>query len=168
VKALAPEIPHKARLGGVRLGLTKPVDVEIAAAEVLEAARRAGAKAPKVLVQRLVHGAEVLVGAVIDERFGASVTMRPGGALAEAGEATFVPAPLTSRQAVLFVGEQAARCGLDPADHDLRATARAVEAIARAAHDLQGRLVSLEANPLLVGRGGAVAVDALAEARPPS
>lgn len=165
VKALAPEIPHKARLGGVRVGLATPVDVEVATAEVLQAARRAGAKDPKVLVQQMVSGAEVLVGAVVDERFGAAVTIRPGGALAEAGEATFVPAPLTLRQALVYVEEQRGRCRLDPARHDLRALARAVEAVARAAHDLRDRLTSLEANPLIVMKRGAIAVDALAEAR---
>lgn len=168
VKALAPEIPHKAKLGGVRLGLDNPTDVEVAAAEVLRSARRAGAKTPQVLVQQMVHGHEVLVGAVVDEGFGACITIRPGGSLAEAGEAVFVAAPLTPKQAQAFVGTQAARCGLDPAEHDLRALAKAVEAIARAAHDLRDRLASLEANPLLVSKSGAVAVDALAEARTPA
>ena len=168
VKAVAPEIPHKARLGGVRLGLATPEQVEAAATEVLRAAKRAGAKLPKVLVQRMVPGAEVLVGAVVDERFGAAVTIRPGGAVAEAGEATFVAAPLSRKQAVRFVEEEAASCRLDPRAHDLPAVARAVEAIARAAHDLRGRLVSLEANPLMVTGHGAIAVDALAEARPPA
>jgi acetyltransferase len=168
VKALAPELPHKAKLGGVRLGLSNPTDVEVAAAEVLQAARRGGAEAPKVLVQQMARGAEVLVGAVVDERFGALLTVRPGGALAEAGEATFVPAPLTRPQATAYVAAQAGRCGLEPGRHDLRAFARAGESIARAAHDLRGRLASLEANPLLVGERGAVAVDALAEARPPA
>jgi len=168
VKALAPEIPHKARLGGVRLGLSSAADVEAAAAEVLRAARRAGAKRPKVLVQQMVSGAEVLVGAVVDERFGAAVTIRPGGALAEAGEATFVAAPLSSAQALRFVEREAGRCRLDPGAHDLRAVARAVEAISRAAHDLRGRLSSLEANPLIVSARKAIAVDALAEARPPA
>jgi len=168
VKALAPEIPHKARLGGVRLGLSSAADVEAAAAGVLRAARRAGAKRPKVLVQQMVSGAEVLVGAVVDERFGAAVTIRPGGALAEAGEATFVAAPLSSAQAVRFVEREAGRCRLDPRAHDLRAVARAVEAISRAAHDLRGRLSSLEANPLIVSARKAIAVDALAEARPPA
>jgi acetyltransferase len=168
VKALAPEVPHKARLGGVRLSLANPTDVEVAAAEVLEAAKRAGARSPRVLVQRMASGVEVLVGAVVDDRFGALVTMRPGGTMAEKGEATFVPAPLTPKQALAFVGEQAARCGLDPDHHHLRAVARAVEGIARAAHDLRGRLASLEANPLLVDERGALAVDALAEARPPA
>jgi hypothetical protein len=66
------------------------------------------------------------------------------------------------------VTTQAERCGLSPGEHDLRAVARAVQAIARAAHDLRERLTSLEANPLLVGPRGAVAVDALAEARAPA
>jgi acyl-CoA synthetase (NDP forming) len=168
VKALAPEIPHKARLGGVRLNLRGTGEVEQAAAEVLEAARRAGAKDPKVLVQQMASGHEVLVGAIVDRQFGACITIRPGGALAEAGDATFVACPLTPKQALAYVGSQAARAGLDGSRHDLKAVARAVEAIARAAHDLRDRITSLEANPLLVGARGAVAVDALAEAGPPA
>jgi acyl-CoA synthetase (NDP forming) len=168
VKALAPELPHKAKLGGVRLGLWTRVEVETAAEEVLRAARKAGASAPRVLVQAMAAGAEVLVGAVVDDAYGPLVTARPGGVLAEAGEATFVPAPLSASQARRHAEEHAARCGLDPSRHDLRAFARALGAIAHAAHDLRDRLVSLEANPLLVGSRGAVAVDALAEARPPA
>ena len=59
--------------------------------------------APKVLVQEMVRGTEVLVGAVVDDRFGAMLTMRPGGALAEAGAASFVPCPLTPAQARAYV-----------------------------------------------------------------
>jgi acyl-CoA synthetase (NDP forming) len=166
VKAQAPEIPHKAKLGGVRLGLRNATDVEVATAEVLEAAKRAGARAPKALVQEMVRGAEVLVGAVVDDRFGPMITVRPGGGLAEAGDAVFVPCPLTPAQARAYMSEHADHCGLDPVAHDVRAAARAVEAIARIAHDLRGRLTSFEANPLLVSERGAVAVDALAEVRP--
>lgn len=165
VKAAAPEIPHKAKLGGVKLNLRGAKDVEDAAAQVLAAAKKAGAKKPRVLVQEMASGAEVLIGAVIDHQFGPAITIRPGGALAEAGEATFVAAPLTAKQAMAFVESEAARCKLDPAKHDLAAVAGAVQAIAHAARDLRGRLASLEANPLLVSKKGAVAVDALAEAR---
>ena len=167
VKALAPEIPHKARLGGVRLGIANATDAAMAAAEVLSAARRAGAVRPKVLVQRMVGGDEVLVGAIVDDRFGPLITMRPGGALAETGEATFVPCPLTPAQARAFVVEQASRCGLEAGRHHLPSVAKAVEGIARAAWDLRDRLASLEANPLLVDPNGSVAVDALAEVRAP-
>ena len=166
VKALAPEMPHKERLGGIRLGLADAAAVTAAASDVMAAARRAGARHPQVLVQRMVHGTEVLVGAVVDERFGPAVTIRPGGALAEAGEATFIAAPLSRKQAGRFVERQAPACGLDPRTDDLAAVARAVEGIARAVADLGGRLASLEANPLIVRSRGAVAVDALAEARP--
>jgi acyl-CoA synthetase (NDP forming) len=163
VKALAPEVPHKAKLGGVRLGLRGSREVEGAAAEVVAAARRAGAAAPKVLVQEMVHGHEVLVGAIVDPQFGACVTMRPGGSMAEAGTAVFVAAPITGRQAFDYTRSQADRCGLHEGEHDLHAVARTVASIARAAHDLRDRLTSLEANPLLVGPARAVAVDALAE-----
>jgi len=116
----------------------------------------------------MIHGHEVLVGAIVDDQFGPTITIRPGGALAEAGAATFVAAPLTTAQARAYVETQAERCGLDADQHDLGALARAVASIARAAHDLRDRLTSLEANPLLVGPRGAVAVDALAEAKPPA
>jgi hypothetical protein len=149
----------------VILGLSGAPEIEEAAATVLQAARKAGARKPKVLVQQMVSGAEVLVGAVVDHQFGAAVTMRPGGALAEAGEALFVAAPLTPKQAKAYVDEESERCRLDPKKHDLAALAKAVHAIANAAHDLRDRVTSLEANPLLVGPKGVVAVDALAEAR---
>jgi acyl-CoA synthetase (NDP forming) len=164
VKAAAAELPHKAKLGGVKLGLASAAEVEDAAEEVLHAATKAGASKPQVLVQQMVTGTEVLVGAVIDERFGPAVTIRPGGALAEAGEAVFLAAPLTSKDAGRYVQEQASRSGLDADRQDLKAVARAVKAIGQAAWDLRERLSSLEANPLVVLSDGAVAVDALAEA----
>ena len=166
VKALAAELPHKATLGGVRLDLRSAGDVSRAAAAVLRAAREAGSRSPRILVQAMIVGVEVLVGAVVDERFGACVTIRPGGGLAERGEATFVACPLAPTEARRFVASQAARCGLDPARDPLSAVARAVGGVAQAAHDLRDRLTSLEANPLIVGGRSAVAVDALAEARP--
>ncbi|TMK90875.1 MAG: hypothetical protein E6G37_12810 [Actinobacteria bacterium] len=168
VKAMAPELPHKAKLGGVHIDVRGAAAVAAAAEAVLVAARRAGARAPKVLVQQMIVGAEVLVGAVVDERFGACVTMRPGGALAEAGPAEFVAAPLGPKAARAYVQTHAGACGLDAAKHDLGAVAAAVAQIGRGAHDLRDRLVSLEANPLVVRDRGAVAVDALAEARAPA
>jgi acyl-CoA synthetase (NDP forming) len=165
IKALAPSLPHKAKVGGVRLGLRSASEVRAAAQDVLEAARAARAPSARVLVQRMAAGQEVLVGAVVDDRFGACVTIRPGGVLAERGEATFVACPISPAEARRFVHAQADRCGLDPRRHALAAVARAVTSVAQAAHDLRERLTSLEANPLVVGERAAVAVDALAEAR---
>jgi acyl-CoA synthetase (NDP forming) len=168
VKALASELPHKAEVGGVRLGVGSAAEASAAAREVLAAARDAGARSPKLVVQRMAQGTEVLVGAVVDERFGASVTLRPGGAAAERGEPSLVAAPLSPAEARAYVAARAADCGLDGERHALPALARTVAAVARAAHDLRDRLASLEANPLLVGQRAVVAVDALAEARTPA
>ena len=48
--------------------------------------------------------------------------------------------PSPARQALAFVARAGRACALSEDRHDLRAVARAVEAIARAAHDLRGRL----------------------------
>ncbi|HET9672303.1 MAG TPA: acetate--CoA ligase family protein, partial [Actinomycetota bacterium] len=165
VKAVAAELPHKAEAGGVRLDIRSLAAATEAAGEVLDAARAAGVRSPRILVQRMVGGVEVLVGAVIDERFGPSVTMRPGGEAAERGDASFVAAPLATADARSYVEARAAACGLDGRRHAMPAVVRTVVAIARAAHDLRDRLASLEANPLLVDRRATVAVDALAETR---
>lgn len=162
VKARAAALPHKAGVGAVKVGLRSGREVERAAASVVRAARRAGVEPDGVLVQRMASGAEILVGGLWDERFGPAVTVRPGGAAAEAGEAEFLAAPLHAGEAAAFVGRRAARLGLDRRRHDLGAVAGALEAVARLLVDLKGRLVELEANPLLVSRTGAVAVDALA------
>jgi acetate---CoA ligase (ADP-forming) len=167
IKASAPEVPHKARLGGVRLDVRDAEAARRAASEVLRAARRAGAEGPEVLIQRMVSGTEILVGAVVDERYGPMITMRPGGSLAEAGDAVFAACPLTPAQARRFVFDRASACGLDAERSPMRAVTKAVEGVARAAWDLRDRVSSLEANPLVVHDRGAVAVDALAEVRAP-
>lgn len=162
VKAVAATLSHKARAGAVALDLRTPDDVSRAAAAVLRGARREGVEPDGVLVQRMASGAEILVGGVWDERFGPAVTVKRGGDLAETGEAPFLAAPLREGEAEGHVRSRAAALGLDPRRHDLRAVAGAVESVARLLADLGGRLTEVEANPLLVSRRGAVAVDALA------
>ena len=58
VKALAPEIPHKAKLGGVRLGLKDPGEVAAKRRTTCSraATRAGGATSPKVIVQQMVSG----------------------------------------------------------------------------------------------------------------
>src|SRR5262249_21529162 len=121
---------------------------------------------PRLLVQRMVRGAELLVGGIVDETFGPMVTLRPGGVRAEVDGAVFHAAPLAEDAAAEIVDAEAARCGLsaDPAERGPAAQAR----VARAAliQDFQRGLVEVEANPLIVSPAGAVAVDALAVSRP--
>ena len=170
VKALAPGDPAQgASSAACDSACAAPAEVEAAAAEVLAAARRGGARAPKVLVQEMVHGHEVLVGAIVDEQFGATITIRPGGALAEAGEATFVAAPLTAQAGARLRGVPG---------RALRSQRRR----ARPRRGGQGGRVDRPRRPTICAIGsprsrptrcwsgprGAVAVDALAEAKPPA
>jgi acetate---CoA ligase (ADP-forming) len=164
VKVIAASLPHKAAAGAVRLGARSAGEAERAASTVLRAARRAGAEPSGVLVQAMARGAELLVGGLFDEGFGPAVTVKSGGAAAEAGRAPFLAAPLREGEAEAHVRSRAAELGLEPRWHDLRAVATALEAVACLLVDLRGRLTEIEANPLLVGRRGAIAVDALAVA----
>ncbi len=164
VKAVAAGLPHKAAAGAVRLSLRSPEEVRRAAEGVLRAARREGVRPAGILVQRMESGAEILVGGLHDARFGAAVTLRPGGSLAEAGEAEFLAAPLSIGEAEAFVRDRARAVGLDPRRHDLRGVAAALEAVTCLLVDMRGRLVEIEANPLIVRRRSAAAVDALAVA----
>jgi acetyl-CoA synthetase/acetyltransferase len=166
VKAVSAQLPHKARAGAVRVGLVSAAAVRAAATEVLAAAQRHTGNPPRLLVQRMVRGAELLVGGIVDETFGPMVTLRPGGVRAEADGAVFHAAPLAEDAAAEIVDAEAARCGLsaDPAERG--PVAQAMVAMAALIHDFQHRLVEVEANPLIVSPAGAVAVDALVVSRP--
>ena len=98
VKALAPELPAQGAARRRPAGAPAAGDVEAAAAEVLRGrASRRRRRAEGAGAADGARATEVLVGALVDERFGACVTMRPGGALAEAGAASFVAAPADRR-----------------------------------------------------------------------
>jgi acyl-CoA synthetase (NDP forming) len=165
VKVVARELPHKQRVGGVALWLSNADEVRGAAARVLEAAARVGVARPRLLVQRMVTGAEILVGGVVDEQFGPAVTVRPGGALAELGDARFHATPISATEARRIVERESESWGLHRGQHDAAAVASALLSVARFVHDLRHRLLEVEVNPLVVGPRGALAVDAMVVAR---
>jgi acyl-CoA synthetase (NDP forming) len=177
LKVEAPGLSHKTEAGGVRLGLTDRGAVEAAARAMLAGVRAAapGAAVRGFLVQEQAAGvAELLVGATRDPRFGAVVTCGLGGIFAEAlGDVALRLAPVDEGEARAMLEELrgfpllAGARGRPPAD--LGAAAAAVAAVSRLAVDLGDRLEALEVNPLVVAAagGGAVAVDALLQTRPP-
>jgi acyl-CoA synthetase (NDP forming) len=165
VKAISRHLPHKSSVGAVRLYVWSAAAVREAADAVLAAARQAAGADITILVQKMVAGAEVLVGGIVDDSFGPMVTLRPGGRLAEAGDATFYAAPLSARSARDIVSSQARRCGLgaDPGPHGH--VTRALVAMSCLLYDFRSQLIEVEANPLIVCDDGAFAADALAVAR---
>ncbi|HYF18537.1 MAG TPA: acetate--CoA ligase family protein [Ramlibacter sp.] len=84
-KLRSDALVHKARAGGVRLGLTTPEAVDAAVADLLVLARTLQlGDADVVLQEQVPPGVELLLGAKRDATFGMVVTLGIGGVLAEA------------------------------------------------------------------------------------
>jgi acyl-CoA synthetase (NDP forming) len=159
VKVLGPL--HRTDVGGVRLGVTTLEDL-VAAVRTLRPLGEA------CLVQPMVEGVEVLVGALRDPELGPFVMVAPGGVRAELyRERAMAPAPCDEAAAEGLIRECRA---LDALLEGHRGGPRAdraalVETIVRAAALAAGlarRLAALDLNPVIVGpgRAGATVVDA--------
>jgi acetate---CoA ligase (ADP-forming) len=143
VKADGPA--HKARAGGVVLGIETP---EAAAA----AAGRLGGS---VLVARQAEpGAEVLCGMTRDRDFGPILAVGRGGvAVEELDDVVLSSAPLDAASAALLVAE----AGIADPHGVVALTLAALSDLALSHPDVE----SVEVNPVIVGSTDTVAVDAL-------
>jgi len=168
VKAVSPRLAHKARMGAVRVGLSTSSDIRSACIAVLKAARQAGAGDALLLVQEMIDGPEILLGVVIDDRFGPAITIRRGGTGVESVAGRFLAVPLSVKAAERAVAAEARRLGLDPSSRAVPALVTALVAMSELAYELQDRLVEAEANPLIVQPDRVTAVDSLAVVRAPS
>ena len=79
LKAEAPDILHKSDLGVVRLDIGNEAELRPAYAEIVAAAR--GHELHGVLVQPMIPGAEVIVGARVDPAVGPVLLVGSGGVL---------------------------------------------------------------------------------------
>lgn len=161
LKVLDARIEHKTEAGGVALGISDPVEFGIKAKKLRKISSR-------LLVQKMETGvAEAIIGYRDDPVVGPVVVVGAGGTLAELYNDVVVRlAPVSAAEALEMIGQVKGFAALRgyrglPAG-DLKALARAVAALSRLAL-LAGRPVrEAEANPVIVKRSGAVAVDALA------
>ncbi len=169
LKVLSPDISHKTEVGGVRLGLTSPVDVARAAAAMLAGvgAARPAARLDGVLVQRMAPaGKELLLGMVRDEQFGPMVLVGFGGIYVEVLKDTAARlCPITTDDARAMLGELRMApllCGVrgEPAVN-VDALAETMARFACLAADVP-ELTELEINPLIASPDGVMAVDARA------
>jgi acyl-CoA synthetase (NDP forming) len=159
VKVLGPL--HRTDVGGVRLGIRGHE-------ELVTAVRALWPLGEACLVQPMVEGVEVLVGALRDPELGAFVMVAPGGVRAELyGERAIAPAPCDPAMAEGLTREcraldaiLAGHRGGAPADRpSLVETITRVAALAAA---LGPRLAAIDLNPVIVGPegSGATVVDA--------
>ena len=135
---------HKSRSGGVILGLTSPQDAA-------EAARRLGA--PVLVAEQIDGGAEVFCGMTRDPDYGPVLIVGAGGANVEAGRVCATASPLTFEHARDLVAD----AGIDDETGAVASVLVALDALARAHPEVQ----SVDVNPLLLTREGAIGVDAL-------
>jgi len=166
VKLLDAAVLHKTEIGGVRLNVSTPAELD-AALDALEAAG-----AHRFLVESMAPpGVDLVVGARRDPVFGPVVLAGLGGTAAEAlADVALRLAPLTAAQAATMPGELAGRALLDGWRGgpvlDPAAFAVVVVALGDLLH-ADPRLAELEINPLRLTARGLVALDAVAVAHDP-
>ena len=171
LKVDSPDIPHKTEAGVVRLNLGDMAAVRAAYAEILANAK---ANAPRaritgVSVQEMVKGGvEVIVGVSCDPQLGPVLLFGSGGVMVEVyNDVALRRAPITRSEAAAMIAEvKGARLlqgfrGRPAAD--IAALADTLVRVSHLAMHLEGHLVELDINPLMVlPRGkGVKAVDAL-------
>jgi acetyltransferase len=144
-------VAHKARVGGVALGL-------VDAAGVREAAERMGGRV--IVAEQASGGVEVLVGMVRDRDYGPTIVVGIGGALAEALDlVTASLAPLDREGARELVQSLPALDRLIGGDVP-EGLIDAVVAVSQLAAE-HPEISEIDINPLLVSPERAVALDCL-------
>ena len=168
LKIRSPDILHKTEAAGVALDLRDRAAV-IAAADALAAAARAAyphARIDGFLVQEMVAGVEVIVGARSDPLYGPLLVIGAGGVLVElAGDAALRLLPVSPGDiGAMLGGLGVARLlagfrGRPPADRG--ALEQTALALGRFFLAHRARIAEIEINPLMVrpAGGGAIAVD---------
>jgi acetate---CoA ligase (ADP-forming) len=173
LKAVSPELPHKSEHGLVRLGLANEDEVEAAFQDMRAIVQeRLGLAFRGLLAAEMVRGGrELAVGGHIDPVFGPVIMIGDGGTLVEAmpdnvlllppfDDDEFGRAARSLRIAPLFEGVRAAR------PLSLARLAAAARAVHGALVEGDGRIRSIEVNPLILSANRAIAVDALMEINP--
>ncbi len=161
LKTRAPGVQHKSDVGGVKLGLTDAAEVEDAYRGLAELL------GPEVSVASMAPpGVEVALGIVRDPQFGPLVLVAAGGLLVELlHDRRLALPPLEETRARSMIDRLKIRPLLEgvrgSSAADVDQLARAVVGLSWLAHDLGDLVAGLDANPVICGPNGCLAVDAL-------
>lgn len=168
-KLMSPDASHKSDVGGVRLGLADAAAASAAVRELEALARGKHLRLDGVLVEEMAPaGVELVVGGVIDPRFGPVLMLGLGGVFVEIfGDTAFRVCPIDRIDAVQMIGElraapllRGAR-GRPPVDE-----ARIIKALLAVGGeqgllvDLENEIAEIDINPLIVSPEAALACDA--------
>ena len=169
MKIASPDILHKTDIGGVRIGLRNPHEVETAFLEITSNAHRLlpAAMVWGCMVQEMVTGGkEVILGMTLDHQFGPMIMFGMGGIYVEAlGDVSFRIAPVGVQEAVSMMEETRSFRLLNglrgEKPSDLSVTRDCILRLSQLVTDFP-EIVEMDINPLLVlpEGEGAVAIDA--------
>jgi len=176
LKIVSPQASHKTEVGGVALGLGDGPAVETAAAAMAGRLRAADPDAAieGYLVQEMVSGVEMLVGARDDPLYGPMIVLGAGGVMVELmRDVALRLLPVTPGDVRAMLKELRVRELLNGfrggAACDVHALIDAVVALGNFYLDHRQWLADIEINPLMVGPAGqgvrAVDIRAVARAR---
>lgn len=157
LKIVSPQVLHKTEAGGVQLGLRDAAAVEAAAKAMVDAVRRHDAKAEisGFLVQEMVEGVEMIIGAHDDPLYGPVLLVGAGGVLVELvrdSALSLLPADTDGARTMIGVLRASTLLqgfrGKKPAD--IEALVRAAVALGDFFLDHRDHLAEIEINPLVV------------------
>ncbi len=168
LKVVSPDLPHKTEAGGVRTGITNFLELKQTLGDMRQ---RVGKFRPQArihgwLIEQMVEGTELIIGALNNPSFGPLLLVGMGGVYAELfkdvarryapfGVAQARELILTLKGARMLLGFRG-----QPAC-DMDALARAVSKLSWLIADHAEVLREVEINPLIAGKSAAVAVDAV-------
>jgi acyl-CoA synthetase (NDP forming) len=152
---------HKTELGLVHLNIETPE----AARQAFDDLKKKMGPSGQVLIYKQVEGkVEIIAGLVRDPQFGPCAMLGIGGVMTEVfGDAVFAMAPLTQRDALELTGRLRGQKllngfrGEPPVDREELAR---ILVILGNLGILYPRIQEIDINPLIIGKDGAVAVDA--------
>jgi len=166
-KIVSPEIIHKSDAGGVKVGLKTAADVEAAYTTIMENAKKYDPKANLlgVLIMEMApKGTEVIVGAIKDSQFGATLMFGLGGIFVEVlKDVTFKIAPVSVDEAKEMINGLKASAllkgyrNIDPVDIDT--LAQVLVNVSNLLMD-HPEIKELDLNPVMAYAKGVNTVDA--------
>ena len=167
LKLTGEGIAHKTERGLVRLSLGSPSEVEIAARELLAAARPDDGEVALLVAPMLRGARELIAGIHRDRDFGLCVMVGIGGVLAEAlADVVFRLVPIDETDAGEMLDELRGQALLGSVrgepSLDRSSAIRMLVGLSALA-EARADLIAVDVNPLVIFDGVPVAVDALVE-----
>lgn len=167
-KLVSPDASHKSDVGGVKLRLESLAQVHTAVTDLGVAVRTHGLRVDGFLIEEMISGEELVIGSIMDQRFGPVVMLGLGGVFVEVlRDVSFRLCPLERVDAVEMIDDlQGAPLlrgvrGRKPVSEDALIDAiLAVGGEGGLLMRLQQQIAELDINPLIVDGTRAVACDA--------